>query len=723
MGAVSAPAQQQTQNISVVSGQGQLICAQLCISFNAMVVKVTDANGAPLPGVTVTWAFAQQNLYGAQFLAGPTTTTASDGTTSNYVAGFTPLPGSLFQQFFLEIVTASTATASVTFNLYEAANDVNAQGGSFPVYLLAANDALTGLFAGDTLTGQAGATSTNTLMVRVVGTGGTPLPGVSIQLVPVQSGCDQNNCTIQDPAAGPVVACATAAGAPANTVLTDANGYATCTPVFSGVPGTGQFIVVAGYGGGDPNPVVLLSTNTFLKSRPLNLKVTAAPAGLIKIISGDNSNVTAGQSVQLTAAVQTSAGAGVAGQTVNWKVAQGAATIANASTTTDVNGQTTDTVTVSSQASGQIKVTATLASDSTKSITFTINANPPVTVSGLSIVSGNNQSAIVGAAFGQALVVQVAQSNGQPASGVFVNFSVNGPATLSANGASTDSNGRAQVNVTAGSTAGAVTVTATASGFSQTFNLTVSPPGPTIDARSFVNAADFQIGSLSPCSLAAVIGTGLAPGIQGAVVPTTVGPWSYTVANDKITVGSSQAPIYAVSNINGQEQIVFQVPCDVQPGSAQITVNVGAGSRAVSVTIQPASPGVFQTTMSDGQSRAVLIRPDGSFVSLENPARRGENVVAFVTGLGATSPAVGTNQVAAPGTTTRVSGTIVPGISAGGADLVSAVLSPDLLGVYEVTFTIPANTTPGNNVGFSIGLVPPGSNTAYYSNLVRIPVQ
>jgi uncharacterized protein (TIGR03437 family) len=155
-----------------------------------------------------------------------------------------------------------------------------------------------------------------------------------------------------------------------------------------------------------------------------------------------------------------------------------------------------------------------------------------------------------------------------------------------------------------------------------------------------------------------------------------------------------------------------------------VTVNVGAGSRTVTLNVLPASPGIFQTTMSDGQRRAVLIRPDGSFVSLENPARRGENVVALVTGLGPTTPAVGTNQVAAPGTTASVTGTVVPGIdTGGGANLVSATLSPDLQGLYEVTFTIPSNTTTGSNVGFSIGVVPAGANQAYYSNLVRIPVQ
>src|SRR5262249_31377975 len=157
-------------------------------------------------------------------------------------------------------------------------------------------------------------------------------------------------------------------------------------------------------------------------------------------------------------------GAPLSGQSVSWLISQGTGSIANATTTTDASGRTTNAVTISSQASGQLKVIARLASDTTKSVTFTINIIPPVTVTGLSIVSGNNQSAIINTAFSQPLVVQVNASNGQPAASVPVQFTVSGPATLSSNSATTGSNGRAQVNVAAGSTPGAVTVTASVSG-------------------------------------------------------------------------------------------------------------------------------------------------------------------------------------------------------------------------------------------------------------------
>ena len=62
--------------------------------------------------------------------------------------------------------------------------------------------------------------------------------------------------------------------------------------------------------------------------------------------------------------------------------------------------------------------------------TFTATAIPNISVTGLQIVSGNNQSAIVNTAFGAPLVVQLGASNGS-ASGIPVQFSITGPGTLS----------------------------------------------------------------------------------------------------------------------------------------------------------------------------------------------------------------------------------------------------------------------------------------------------
>jgi uncharacterized protein (TIGR03437 family) len=272
-----------------------------------------------------------------------------------------------------------------------------------------------------------------------------------------------------------------------------------------------------------------------------------------------------------------------------------------------------------------------------------------------------------------------------------------------------------------------VTVTAKAGNFSQTFNLTVIPPGPTLTSGSFYNGADFQAGSISPCSIATIKATGLAPTIQGAVAFDGVGGLPYLLAGDAVTVGGAQAPIYNVANVGGQQQLTFQVPCSVSPGSNTVTVTVNGSSGATNVTVLPASPGLFTTQATSTISVPVLERPDGSFVSPANPGRRGETLIAYVTGLGPTTPAVATNSLPVPGSNATVQGNVIVGIavngSASGESPISASLTQDIVGVYLVAFQVPSSIPSGSSVGFSVGVVPQGSSSVYNSILGTFPVQ
>ncbi len=190
------------------------------------------------------------------------------------------------------------------------------------------------------------------------------------------------------------------------------------------------------------------------------------------------------------------------------------------------------------------------------------------------------------------------------------------------------------------------------------------------------------------------------------------------------------------TNINNRSEIRFQVPCGVTPDSSvPASVTINGGTSNVNLNIQAASPGVFQTQNSDGTMRAILVRPNGSFVSLENPARRGENEIAYVTGLGLMTPAVATpgsfGGVAVPPPSTSagevnplaVQGTVIVGMAGLGLPLNYARLSDNLAGVYVVSFQIPSDITTGNNVTFSVGVILPGASGAIYSATTRVPVQ
>jgi uncharacterized protein (TIGR03437 family) len=721
---------QTAARMTIISGNGQLICSStaLCLgstggfNFESMVVKVTDANGNPVPNATVNWTITAGDFSGS--LRNQTTTTDSNGITSNNydLLSFIGVTGTSSFAFSPTTIVASTGNVSATFTETQALPPNPNGGQSIPPITLRAADTGVYPYPGTQFSGAVGSSGTPIKVQLVTTALGTPVPNVAVLLV-------------NDKPAGQAatIQCAEQAGAGQNTVLTDASGIATCTPIFGGNPSQDNTAWVS-VGGAYPlehltDPTKLPTPYFQLPGGDARVLVHATPGApaALRLVSGNSQTAQAGQPLAnpLVVSVESGAGAGLAGSTVNWVVSPAAAaTLGSSTSTSDANGRASNTLRFSSTASGNVSVTATLASDASKTATFTVTALPNVTVTGLQIISGNNQSAIVNSAFASPLVVQLGASGGA-ASGFPVQFTVTGPATLSATSATTNASGQAQVNVQAGAQAGAVTVTASSGGFTQSFSLTVAPPGPTLTAGAFMNAADFQGGALSPCSLATVIAPGLAPGLQGMVVANYVGPLPFLLANDKVTVGGSAAPILSVGlNGNGREQLTFQVPCDVNPGSSvPVVINVGPGSNSVNIPIQAASPGIFQTAMSDGRVRAVMLRPDGSFVSLQNPARRGENLVAFATGMGVTNPLVGTNAVAAPGAIVAPQGTVVVGMAGGGVPLISAQLSYDMVGLWLVTFSVPASVPTGTDVTFSISLIPSGASAPISSATTTIPVQ
>ena len=439
---------------------------------------------------------------------------------------------------------------------------------------------------------------------------------------------------------------------------------------------------------------------------------------------------------------------GASGPLANYPVqylVSGPVSIVGGVTTVPTNAQGQASITV---AAGTLAGTATVtAIAGTSSVTFnltiTTTSTGPVP-NGIVTVSGNSQNTVVNNPFSNPLVVQVNSTAGA-LSGIVVNFSVTaGSASLSTAAATTNSSGQASVSVTAGATAGAVTVTATVSGgFTATFNLTVSPSGPNVSASSFLNAASRQVGALSPCSLAILAASGLTP--DGAADLTSgpiFGRYPKTVNGLSVTFSGIPAPIVRVAQGATYPEVTLQVPCEVTPGNSVpvvVTVN-GGGSTPVTVPIYTVSPGIFQQVMSDGVSRAVAVRSDGSFADIggadsydpNNPIRLNEDVLFYVTGLGVTNPSLLTDTIEDPnsyiyGVDAAVAGTVQAGFPSTGLILTvkSAHQAPGLIGVYEVQLFIPSTAPIGNNVPISIGVVPAGSSSstpATYGPNSTIPV-
>jgi uncharacterized protein (TIGR03437 family) len=448
-------------------------------------------------------------------------------------------------------------------------------------------------------------------------------------------------------------------------------------------------------------------------------------------ISGDKQTAQVGTSFAVPLVVQLVNGSGpVANYPVQYLVSGPVSLVGGTTVGTDANGEASVTVTAGTLA-GTATVTA-VAGALTQVFTLTIitgvTAPPP---NALAIISGNSQTAVVGAVFTQPLVVEVSSTAG-PVSGYTVNFSATGSVTLTTGSAVTNSSGQASITASAGGAPGSGTVTASISGIqSVTFNLIITPSGPQMTASSFLNAASRQVGALSPCSLAIIAAAGLTPDAGTADLTTGLifGRLPKSVNNLTVTFGGIPAPIVRVAMGATYPEVTLQVPCEVTPASSvPVVVNVnGGGTSTVNISIAVVSPGIFQQVMSDGTSRAVAVRGDGTFADIggadvydpDNPVRQGEYARFYLTGLGVTNPQVGTDSIEDPnsyisGVESLVAGTVQVGFpgSSVPVQVLGAHAAPGLIGVYEVEVLIPTNAPTGNNVPISIGIVPFGASSS-----------
>ena len=476
-----------------------------------------------------------------------------------------------------------------------------------------------------------------------------------------------------------------------------------------------------------PAQIQLRTANGSLQT-VFTLTVSAPQPASLQIVSGNNQSGPPGAQlpVPLTARVVDSNGNPVSNVAVVWSALGQSVSLGPETATSDSNGYVYATATLGS-ATGAAQVQLRLASIPIQTV-FTLQT--AIALTGIAIVGGGNQQANPGAAFALPVVAQVLTSGGS-AAGLQVQFRGAGaPVTFSNNGlAIADSNGRATISVQAGPISGIAVISATTSNFSTSVNLTIqAAPAP----LSFFNGASgaSPVPSVPP-EIVALYAAGLAPGLQGCV---SADPGSvilpFLLSGDSVQFTSngyqSPAPLFSVCNYGpGQEYIVVEAPADLPPGTTSVTVQV-AGSIAAqgSSPTASANPGIFETTMSDGVQRALLQREDGSYVSLENPAQPRERLQAFVTGLGSpvtnSGIALATDQPGIAGDDAPSPNPVVIGIGGHNPRRVSAIYSPQAIGVYVVTFSVPSSAPSGQNVPFTVTTVLNGQAGAGDSTTIPI---
>jgi uncharacterized protein (TIGR03437 family) len=223
----------------------------------------------------------------------------------------------------------------------------------------------------------------------------------------------------------------------------------------------------------------------------------------------------------------------------------------------------------------------------------------------------------------------------------------------------------------------------------------LSGPGVYINPTGVVNSASFApfTSGVAPGEFITIFGTNLAPSAQSnSAFPTQIN-------GVQVLINGNPVPIYTVT----PTQISALVPFVTGSAVAAIqVVNNGATSNTVTEFLNLTAPGVF-TQQSSGTGYAAALHADSSLVTPNSPAQPGEVVAMFVSGLGTVNPAVADGTPGPTSTLSVATNSITVLVGSAPATVAFAGLAPQLVGLYQINFTVPSGLTAGDNFVDIIG--------------------
>ena len=209
-----------------------------------------------------------------------------------------------------------------------------------------------------------------------------------------------------------------------------------------------------------------------------------------------------------------------------------------------------------------------------------------------------------------------------------------------------------------------------------------------------VNAASFISGGLVPGGMATLFGSNLTSG-KGINLASGL-PLATQLLNTSVKIDNTlSAPIFAVDNVNGQQQINFQVPWELAGKSSAVlqVVNNGALSPPVTVPVLAAQPGVFAYNVGS-ETFGVVLHANFQLADTGHPVTPGEVVLIFCTNLGAVSPAIA-DGAAGSGSQKTVATTTVT-IGGAPAAVSFSGLPAGFVGLYQVNAQVPTGLAAKN---------------------------
>jgi uncharacterized protein (TIGR03437 family) len=216
------------------------------------------------------------------------------------------------------------------------------------------------------------------------------------------------------------------------------------------------------------------------------------------------------------------------------------------------------------------------------------------------------------------------------------------------------------------------------------------------EITSVVNAGEGGT-DIAPGGLISIYGSQLSPvNMTSSEIPLPT-----ALANSCLTVNGLAVPILFVSPGQVNAQMPFQEIGDV----TLILRTPGGQSDNYNLVIQPNAPSVFLGSAGPDTNVPTVVRDDDNqLVTPSHPIHRKSNsaLVIYLTGLGPTSPAVGTGQ---PAPSNPLAYTLTqPTVTLGGVELpvLYSGLAPGLVGVDQINVSVPFNVPEGISVPLAI---------------------
>jgi len=236
-----------------------------------------------------------------------------------------------------------------------------------------------------------------------------------------------------------------------------------------------------------------------------------------------------------------------------------------------------------------------------------------------------------------------------------------------------------------------------------------SATGVFLNPQGVVNAANSIpfTAQVSPGEVVSLYGSGMSSQTMtaGLPFPTNLGgvqvnlSWIDPNSGKNVT---ANAPIYFLSSGLISAVVPYTIPTDGSYINFQISNN-GTLSNVASEYSGLTQPGIF-TVPPGGVGDGAILHADFTLVSAASPAKVGETVQIFLTGLGAVTGGVVAGTAAPTSPLSMVSdlqdlSIYIDGVQ---ATIPFAGLAPGLGGLYQMNVTIPSGVTLGSDVSIEI---------------------